>query len=598
MITNNNSHKRLFNDYLERQKTLKVLEQKFLLNESQKYPFSPIINQNLPNFHKIHPSLVETEGNKNKNHNRPKTKSFFSYTAIRKNETIKNRKIKKIEQNNIYLNPNFMSTKTSTNKNLYNDENDNYINKQKTYKNLEQNNHNKEISMDLLKKYNPPKKNPQNLANNIYFQQSKIITNIPINSEYRINASRKKIIINCNSGKVIKQAKKCNSQREKKNFNNNQYSSILNVERANSSYFTNGYVHTESNYHENNNSSKITLTNNNSIIPKISLNSSNFDNCYKNNINATSSRKIIITSNSSENYYNNNSYKYINKNHLTNNSSTFCFKMPKNDFSDKLFEKNYPYPLNQCICGMSKLGDNTKIKNNCNCNMDNSSSTNYMDKMSQHDNQNSTYNYSNNSPNKYNNYNKNLSKNIIIIPCKNKNMNNLRKNNHSNYNSYKITNFEMEFNSKNNSLNKKNKNDNNKIILKKKEFNHNYRKINGQVKQNKESNKDQFSNKIFIEKNNDFKLIQNETKNSNKNKFNDLCVAIKEVNGNINPINCSNGGDNLRLSQNSQMTTQSISDSKILEIANFYLAKDENVDKNIINGILALKNKEINISFK
>ena len=74
MITNNNSHKRLFNDYLERQKTLKVLEQKFLLNESQKYPFSPIINQNLPNFHKIHPSLVETEGNKNKNHNRPKTK--------------------------------------------------------------------------------------------------------------------------------------------------------------------------------------------------------------------------------------------------------------------------------------------------------------------------------------------------------------------------------------------------------------------------------------------------------------------------------------------------------------------------------------------
>ena len=593
---NNTCHKRLFNDYLERQKTLNVLEQKYLLNESEKYPFFPITNKKFPRFHKIFPSLMETEVNKNKNHIRPKTKSFFSYTCIRKTKTAnKNRKISKINQNNISFNTNFMNSKISTINNLYNNEINYIINKQKTFRNIDQNIHNKEISLDVLKKNKLQKRNPPSLTNNIIFQQSKKLTTIPINSEYRQNSSKKRIFNYSNSGKILK-SKKFISHREIENrINNNQYSSILNVEKGNSTYFTDGYVKTESLYQENHNSnnSKIALTKNSSLqTSKISLNSSNFENYYKNSKNSTSSKKIIITSSSSENYYNNNSYKFIYRNHLSNNPSALCFKIPKNDVSNKIFEKHHL--LNKCICGLSESEENKKMKNNYN--VDSSLSTNYMDILSLYENKSSSNNISNLNSNNHSNYNKNLSKNIIKMPSKVKNMNNLKKNNYNNC--YKISTFEIEFNSKENSMNKRIKNDSNNNLIKKKEIKHNYRKINGQIKQIKGNNRNQFFNEFYIEKSNDFNLIHNEKQNSNTNKFNDLCISQKEVNGNINPINSSNGADNLRLSQNSQMTTQSISDSKILEIANFYLAKDENVDRNVINGILSLKNKGFYDSFK
>ncbi len=83
-----------------------------------------------------------------------------------------------------------------------------------------------------------------------------------------------------------------------------------------------------------------------------------------------------------------------------------------------------------------------------------------------------------------------------------------------------------------------------------------------------------------------------------KINLNDLRIASGEVNENVNhkiirpEINSS-------MSEKSEfITIQSMSDSKILEIANYYLNDEDTVDKIQIDDILTAKNNKISSFFE
>ena len=105
---------------------------------------------------------------------------------------------------------------------------------------------------------------------------------------------------------------------------------------------------------------------------------------------------------------------------------------------------------------------------------------------------------------------------------------------------------------------------------------------------NSENYKEQFIN---------FNIL-NELMDKKQKNNNNLKITSGEVNENVNQERNMHKKEN-SISQNSEtITMQSMSDSKIMEIANYYLNDEETVDRIKIDGILTTKNNKSNYNIK
>ena len=115
-------------------------------------------------------------------------------------------------------------------------------------------------------------------------------------------------------------------------------------------------------------------------------------------------------------------------------------------------------------------------------------------------------------------------------------------------------------------------------------------------------NTDSLSKKPKIKNNKNLKVKLDEFKINNdlmgeKNNKNYLRIASGEVNEIVK--NIKKKKENTSLNQKSEsLTIQSMNDSKILEIANYYLNEEETVDKIEVDDILSIKNNKNNCNLK
>ena len=240
----------------------------------------------------------------------------------------------------------------------------------------------------------------------------------------------------------------------------------------------------------------------------------------------------------------------------------------------------------------------------------NSISTNFFDRPSQYENYNSILNENNQHSFIYHKFKKNSN---YLIPSKNNNISdnnsnrisNITKNN--NYiDSYILNNNELDIN----------KNPNKKIIVfKNNKFQENiFEKKNSKKifdKISKKTKKDNINDNYYYLKTNSPDKIKKDEKKGNydeKNNNFDIIKKIDEdkkytlknleithgaVNENVKSGKKSKDKNKQSISEKSEpLTIQSMNDSKIFEIANYYLNEEETVDKIQINDILSSKNSK------
>jgi hypothetical protein len=611
-------HNRLFYEQKKRQYNMEKLSQKFLLDEAEKYTYFPEINKYDLIFKKYyivrhHPyKSVNTLSNiiDNNNLTNPNVR-YVTYT----NEPMKNEE----KKTNVSILNEYKQKSAFPNFNNF--DNNKYINSMIR----------KKISIlkDISKEEGTmkPRKNRENskiihykntIPNNYKKIISKTVRMPKANKSFcSFKINQKNLNLSNNSIKNRKKTKNKINNKKRRNIEINYECS--NFHPSNNSHIGKGK------------SSDIVRNKNNSR-----LNSEIYNDDKSTKIN---SKKNTLSINNLQNsliYSNNNTHNYCNDIHYKVNS-----ELPQSQSIGDYYKKNqitsYSYknlPKNECSLSIQGRRNNTRAdtngsKNNYNklnlLNINkikpfssiggegNSVSTNFIDRPSQNEFFNSIINENQHSF-IYNKYHKNTS---YLFPSKEFNSSITNKTN-------KISDINTSSNNIIINMNNSNKNESNK---KEKHF----RKISELKKDKTQDSKiwKQNSKKIFdylsipkkVDKNNGYSVNNGfDDKENKNNKFDeeklDEVKIIKKINDAkkniLNNLEMSSiANENVKnkklvshekkfsTSEKSEpITIQSMNDSKIFEIANYYLNEEETVDRIEINDILSNKNNKNYYSLK
>ena len=221
--------------------------------------------------------------------------------------------------------------------------------------------------------------------------------------------------------------------------------------------------------------------------------------------------------------------------------------------------------------------------------IDNSLSTNFIDKQSIYDNHTISVNNNNNiQTSVIYNKNKNISHTFPTKYNKDNKENNINLSG-ENYNN-KI--YFKKINNYKRSGKKKKKKVFNRIAIENKRDNF----TSNTIKTDSSSKNPKIKSGDDLKEKSDYYIIENDLFDREKNL--QLKIASEEVNENVN-IKSNKQDKMLPSSEKSEpITIQSLSDSKILEIANYYLNEEETVDKIEISDLLFTKNNKSNINIK
>ena len=583
---NKNAYNRLYNGLKTRCENLEKLSQKYLFEEAKKYTYFPEINKYdliFQNYYVINNNINEDNSSED-NYN----------TDIH----VSNPNMRYVGDTN--SNPNFEKVKNNNNEKFftYNDKK----NDDKFFKdNMKFNNKNFTIKNNY---YNSIIKKNLSLLNSLEREEEKINNKtIPYIVHYKntipTNYKNRNKFIKAKKSKTNHKDKEIRNNSKKKNNNNQNHKiNLLDFDNL-ASYYPSPVL-----------KRKI----NDDLLTKYNSYQNSEDNEEKSkNNNSYFARSTNVISNQRYNLSPNN-FHYISKSGLTTNINTDC-----ND-KNKIFSNTYKY-LPRKICSLVLEGrkkftninsyssrknkvynkrnyyiDKNKIglKNNLKYRqfnslglIDNSLSTNFIERPSLNENNTISINDNNNQHSfVYNKINKNIS---YSFPSKEVGTGSNKNDNYPKQVYFKkINNFKKI-------STKKPKRTFNRIANERNlDNNENYNTI----KTNSSSNKPKINiNENNKEKIDDFYLI-NELLDEKLKKRENLKIISRAVNENVN--NRKNKHENLlSISQESEpITIQSMSDSKIFEIANYYLNEEETVDKIQIGGILSSKNSKSNYILK
>ena len=525
--------------------------------------------------------------NLEKNNNNFILKDNYNDYDYNKNE-IKKRitNVEKVKYNNNFAAKNMyynsiIKKKLALLDELENNENNKTLSRIVNYKNTIPNNFKKNKKIKKVKNKQNPNRNELNkkeinqnqISNNINYNLISYYPSPNIQKDYNNNEN------NNNNNLIIQ------------NYSH-QNSEILNDEKSkNNTYYSNS---SKNNSFQN----KIYPYNNNKIILSPNKNNNISDLCnYNYKYNSSKSdlpKNNIVRGCTIKNKAKSNSFKFLPKNEcsllLNGRKNKSNINTKRNDIYNKI-NIDYKKRKNK-ICNRSNF--NNRALNSIGL-IDNSLSTNFYDKQSINDNPNHTLSINDNFNNNHNSilYNK-ANRNIsYTFPSKDNITRNSFNNDNLNNKVYfkKISNYKK--------IGKKNQRKiYNRIMIEKKYDNGNSNTINtdsSSKNRNNIKNNDNYKEKI-----DNFNII-NELlykKENNSNNLNILEIASGEVDENVN--NKRNKHEKTAsISQKSEpITIQSMSDSKILEIANYYLNEEETVDRIEIDDILLTKNVKSNLREK
>ena len=390
-----------------------------------------------------------------------------------------------------------------------------------------------------------------------------------------------------------KEKKKSMIDNKNKNINNTNfdltsyYPSPISQKELNDNFIIRNYSHQNSeiiNSEKSKTNSYYAQGKNNLSINKNTINLSPSNNSNNHYISKTGTpTSVLVENRPKKNKKKSNSYKFLPK-----NICSMAFEGIKNKININSKRKQIYTSLN------GNKGKNRISYASINKNMpfnslgliDNSISTNFIERPSLNENTISAVNDNNQYSSLYNKVNKNgsytfPSKEISTSP-----------------NDEKLKNENRIYFKKINNHFKKNKNQKriyNRIIIENNFDNITSNTINtdSSSKNPKIKNNDNLKEKL-----DDFKII-NELMGDKKNNLDNLKITSGEVNENVNNRRNKQDEKSTHMSQKSEpMTIQSMSDSKILEIANYYLNEEEIVDKIEIDDILSTKNNKSNYNLK
>lgn len=592
-------HNRLFYEQKKRQYNMEKLSQKFLLDEAEKYTYFPEINRY---------DLI-----------------FKKYYIIRHHPYKSVNTLSNIIDNNNLTNPNIR-----------------YV----TYTNEPKKDEEKKINVSTLnEKYN------QNFDNNKYLNsmiRKKLSILKEINKEEgKIKPKENSKIIHykntipTNYKKIVSKTVRmpktnksfCSFKINQKNLNLS-HNSLKNRKKSKNKITNKKRRNIEikyecSNFHPSHNSQKgkssdVAKNKNDSRL--------NSEIYYDDKSTKINSKKNTLSINNFQNsiiYSNNNTNNYSNDVHYKVNS-----ELPQSQSIGDYYHKHqitsYSYknlPKNECSLSIQGRKNNTKADTNGSKNYNkfnllniskikpfssigvdgNSVSTNFVDRPSQNEIFNSIINENQHSF-IYNKYHKNTS---YLFPSKEFNNSITNKTN-------KISDINNSSNNVIINMNNSNKNESNKKekhfrkiseikkdkIQDNKIIKQNSKKIfdylslpkkidnsNGYTVNNGFDNKENRNNKYDEEKLDEVKIIK-KIKNAKNNILNNLEIA-SIVNENVKNKKKYNHEKKFSTSEKSEpITIQSMNDSKIFEIANYYLNEEETVDRIEINDILSNKNNK------
>ena len=575
---NKNAYNRLYNGLKTRRDNLEKLSQKYLLEEAKKYTYFPEINKYdliFQNYYVINNNIDEDNSDKD-NYDIQESNTNMRYVG------------------DTNTNPNFEKVKNDNDVNFftYNDEKNN----DKFFKdNMKFNNKNLTIKNNY---YNSIIKKNLSLLNSLEREEEKInnktIPNIihyknTIPTNYK---NRNKFIKDKKSKTNQKDKEIRNNSKTKNNDNQNQKVNLVDFDNLTSYYPSpvlkrkiNDDLLTKYNSYQNSEANEEKSKNNNSYFARSTNVISNHRyNLSPNNFHYISKSglpTIIHTDCSDKNKIFSNTYKYLPRKICSLVLEGIKYYTNINSDSSR---KNKVYNKRNYYTDKNKIG----LKNNLKYRqfnslglIDNSLSTNFIERPSLNENNTISINDNNNQHSFiYNKINKNIS---YSFPSKEVGTG-LNKNDNYPKQIYfkKINNFKKI-------STKEPKRTFNRVTIERNlDNNENYNTI----KTNSSSNKPKINiNENNKEKIDDFNLI-NELLDEKLKKRDKLKIISRAVNENVN--NRRNKHENiLSMSQESEpITIQSMSDSKIFEIANYYLNEEETVDKIQIGDILSTKNSK------
>ena len=573
---NNNVHNRLYNGFKTKRDNIDKLSQKIYQDEAKKYTYFPEINHydliynnyyiinNVPEVdNRSEKNYIKTEvSNSIKRNNKsyqknPSCEMNIPYKTINDNQNIINPKSKTSRENNITNKKMYFNSIIKKNKPLLNElegeeerKKDNKVtSKIIHYKNKIPNNY-KKYNSKTIKNRKPkqihqnkePKRN--NLTNNNNNQKTNEINN-DLTSFYSSPITLNEI------NNII-------------NKKSNQNSEIINIGKSKShSYYAQTTKNTIKNT-KSNNKNRIIL--------------SPYSNRNNNYILKKDLKTLEIKDYNDIKKKKSNSYKF-----LPQNECSLIFEAKKNKTNLKLNNIYDNKKLNISQNRYNCLTSNNYRQLNSIGLIDNSISTNFVDRQSVNDNftlsgndiiqQSLIYNKANKNisytfPSKGNNnisiYNKDLNNNVYLKKTKTKvgKKNNLKIFNRiiidRNLGNITSNTINTDSSSKNPKMN------------------------------NNDNYKEQFINFNFLNE-----LMDKKPKNNNN-----LKITSGEVNENVNQERNMHEKANSISQKSDTITMQSMSDSKIMEITNYYLNDEETVDRIKIGDILTTKNNKSNYNIK
>ena len=575
---NKNAYNRLYNGLKTRRDNLEKLSQKYLLEEAKKYTYFPEINKYdliFQNYYVINNNIDEDNSDKD-NYDIQESNTNMRYVG------------------DTNTNPNFEKVKNDNDVNFftYNDEKTN----DKFFKdNMKFNNKNLTIKNNY---YNSIIKKNLSLLNSLEREEEKINNKtIPNIIHYKntipTNYKNRNKFIKDKKYKANQKDKEIrNNSKTKNNDNQNQKVNLVDFDNLTSYYPSpvlkrkiNDDLLTKYNSYQNSEANEEKSKNNNSYFARSTNVISNHRyNLSPNNFHYISKSglpTIIHTDCSDKNKIFSNTYKYLPRKICSLVLEGIKYYTNINSDSSR---KNKVYNKRNYYTDKNKIG----LKNNLKYRqfnslglIDNSLSTNFIERPSLNENNTISINDNNNQHSFiYNKINKNIS---YSFPSKEVGTG-LNKNDNYPKQIYfkKINNFKKI-------STKEPKRTFNRVTIERNlDNNENYNTI----KTNSSSNKPKINiNENNKEKIDDFNLI-NELLDEKLKKRDKLKIISRAVNENVN--NRRNKHENiLSMSQESEpITIQSMSDSKIFEIANYYLNEEETVDKIQIGDILSSKNSK------
>ena len=568
---NYNACNRLYNGLKIKQANIDKLSQRFLQDEAEKYPFFPEINRYdliYKNYYVV--NNIPLFENKSNNKRRVKTEIPNPNNKYMHYKNAYYDKINDEEGNNHYFTSNDIYNNIyDENINLNKINNNNYINKNNGYYD------------SMIKKKMPlldelikeEKKIENSTTSKIMDYKNKIPNNFKKIFKKKTGKSTK---INKNIPKKFYKKKSEENHTiynltdyypspvTQKDLNiNSDHNLLLNEENSN-------YFHSTKN-NSFNNKNNIVLSPNNNI-----------NNRYHNSPKSGLPLEIVRD-------YNNKDKKKSNSyNFLPNNECFVSLEAKKNktNLNSKRNNKNIiDYKIGKN--GISYVSSNIAL--NSIGFIDNSLSTNFIDKQSIYDNHTISVNNNNNiQTSVIYNKNKNISHTFPTKYNKDNKENNINLSG-ENYNN-KI--YFKKINNYKRSGKKKKKKVFNRIAIENKRDNF----TSNTIKTDSSSKNPKIKSGDDLKEKSDYYIIENDLFDREKNL--QLKIASEEVNENVN-IKSNKQDKMLPSSEKSEpITIQSLSDSKILEIANYYLNEEETVDKIEISDLLFTKNNKSNINIK